>query len=68
MFKKGFTLLLETFSPFGGENRRVKRGKALGGGNPPVSPFAKGGELLPFLKGEREGFKQGRVKERRSLS
>jgi hypothetical protein len=35
-----------------------KRGKALGG-NPPESPFAKGGKLLPFLKGEREGFKQG---------
>jgi len=25
--------------------------------NPPESPFAKGGELLTFLKGEREGFK-----------
>ncbi len=36
----------------------LKRGEALGG-NPPESPFAKGGELLPFLKGEREGFKQG---------
>jgi len=29
------------------------------GANPPESPFGKGGELLSFLKGEREGFKQG---------
>jgi len=36
-----------------------KRGETLRG-NPPESPFAKGGGLLPFLKGEREGFKQGR--------
>jgi len=32
-----------------------KRGEASGG-NPPESPFRKGGELLLFLKGEREGF------------
>jgi len=35
-----------------------KRGEASRG-NPPESPFVKGGELLPFLKGEREGFEQG---------
>jgi len=35
-----------------------KRGEAPGG-NPPESPFTKGGELLPFLKGEREGFNEG---------
>jgi len=28
-------------------------------GNPPESPFAKGGELPPFLKGEQEELKQG---------
>ena len=27
------------------------------GGVPPESPFTKGGEFLPFLKGEQEGFK-----------
>jgi len=38
----------------------LKRGEAIGG-NPPESPFAKGGELLPLRKGEREGFNQGEV-------
>ncbi len=36
----------------------LRGAKALEG-NPPESPFAKGGELLPFTKGEREGFNEG---------
>jgi len=36
----------------------VREGLRLSG-NPPESPFTKGGELLPFLKGEQEELKQG---------
>ena len=54
---RGATPLLNTpaVNPDFGES---KRGEALMG-NPPESPFAKGGGLLPFSKGEQEGFKQG---------